>query len=208
MSEVKVDPTTFTKHDDEKPRMTLLPPIALFEVAKVLTKGARKYSPGNWINSPVWSRYLDAAQRHLSSFIDGENNDPEWGLSHLAHAICCLMFVLVFQLLGLSKDDRNDMTPYKLPVPPKPPLPPGVNPPAPHPPAPPLPANLDPANSGSGLRAPVVSVVAAPTMPMGHGFSAVLRDPPIVAGHPMPSTPEPSAPADPTGQSRTPASPK
>jgi len=83
-----------TKHDQGKPPMGLLPGLALVEVAKVLEFGAKKYSPNNWRTVKPGSRYLDAALRHLHAHADGEDNDPESGLSHLAHAACCVLFML------------------------------------------------------------------------------------------------------------------
>ncbi len=54
----------------------------------------------------VWSRPLAACLRHVFSYIGGEDKDPETGLSHLAHASCCLMFLLEFETTRLDLDDR------------------------------------------------------------------------------------------------------
>lgn len=82
------------KFDADKPMMDLIPPFMEEEVAKVLTFGAQKYSPGNWRNvEPLRSRYLAAAQRHINALKKGEATDPESGLHHAAHAVCCLMFL-------------------------------------------------------------------------------------------------------------------
>lgn len=97
---------TGVKHDDGKPDMALLSGPALLEVAKVMTYGKKKYSAHNWRGGFIWSRPLSACLRHVWSFINGEDNDPETGLSHLAHAMCCLMFVLEFVLTGAGQDDR------------------------------------------------------------------------------------------------------
>lgn len=83
------------KHDQGKARCDLLPPHAVLEVAKVLTFGAVKYAPNNWRKVPdALDRYLAAALRHQLAYMTGELNDPESGLPHLAHAACCLMFIL------------------------------------------------------------------------------------------------------------------
>ena len=42
-------------------------------------------------------RYYDAAMRHLYAWFNGEPKDIETGESHLAHAICCLLFLLWFE---------------------------------------------------------------------------------------------------------------
>jgi hypothetical protein len=83
------------KYDSEKPDYSLLPPNALEETVKVLTFGAKKYSPGNWkkLNSAS-ARYFAAAQRHMWALQRNEENDPESGYHHAAHAACCLLFIL------------------------------------------------------------------------------------------------------------------
>lgn len=84
-----------TKADDCKVMMGAMPPHAELAVARVLTFGAKKYSRGNWAhleNSD--ERYMDAALRHINAYRRGEQTDSETGENHLAHAICCLMFIL------------------------------------------------------------------------------------------------------------------
>jgi hypothetical protein len=39
----------------------------------------------------------------------GEDYDPEWGLSHLAHAGFCIMALLASHLRSIGKDDRNKL---------------------------------------------------------------------------------------------------
>lgn len=96
------------KYDGEKPRMYLLPPKALTEVAKVLTFGANKYDEHNWKKlDNLQNRYTGAALRHIFAHMDGEELDPETGLDHLAHALCCLLFKLEAKLQdGKSKEER------------------------------------------------------------------------------------------------------
>lgn len=83
------------KYDSGKPEFSLLPPWALESVAKVLTFGAEKYEIDNWKHvSNGEYRYRNAALRHINDYIKGEKTDLESGCNHLAHAICCLMFIL------------------------------------------------------------------------------------------------------------------
>ena len=82
------------KFDGEKPRMDLLDRYALEQLASVLTFGAQKYAAHNWRKGLNYSRLVAAAMRHIQAFNDGEDNDPESGLSHVAHAMCCMMFLL------------------------------------------------------------------------------------------------------------------
>tara|TARA_B110000858_G_scaffold190801_1_gene239247 strand:+ start:260 stop:691 length:432 start_codon:yes stop_codon:yes gene_type:complete len=96
------------KFDSEKPKMYLLPPKATVEVAKVLTFGAAKYDEDNWRKlEDAQKRYSGGALRHIFSHLDGELDDPETNCSHLAHAICCLMFKLELELEnGKSEEER------------------------------------------------------------------------------------------------------
>lgn len=83
------------KFDGGKLQYGLLPVLALEQVVKVLTYGAEKYEPDNWKRVPdSHRRYFDAAQRHIWAYKAGEMVDPESGVNHLAHAVCCLMFML------------------------------------------------------------------------------------------------------------------
>ena len=95
------------KYDEEKPRMHLLPPKSTFEVAKVLTFGANKYDEQNWRKlDNLQSRYTSGALRHIFAHMDGETLDVESGLSHLAHAICCLLFKLEIELEEMTKEEE------------------------------------------------------------------------------------------------------
>ena len=82
------------KYDEGKTRVDLLPVGALQAVAQVLTFGANKYGSNNWQNVRPLSRYYGAAIRHLYARARGEKTDPESGLPHLAHAACCVLFLL------------------------------------------------------------------------------------------------------------------
>ena len=95
------------KYDSEKPKLHLLPPKAITEVGKVLTFGAAKYDPENWKKVPdLQNRYTSAALRHIFAHMDGEELDPETNLSHLAHAMCCLLFKLEIELEERAKKER------------------------------------------------------------------------------------------------------
>lgn len=89
------EPGKGQKHDSEKPRYDLLPPIAIDEMAKVMTFGAKKYEPDNWrhVDNAV-ERYRAALLRHSFAMLRGEKLDPETGLPHAAHAMCCAAFLV------------------------------------------------------------------------------------------------------------------
>lgn len=91
---IKLSDVEGQKFDDGKLEYGLLPPLALKATVDVLTFGAQKYERDNWkFVDDSKRRYFDALQRHLWAWKEGETNDPESGRHHLAHAMCCLMFL-------------------------------------------------------------------------------------------------------------------
>ena len=83
------------KHDSDKPRFSLLPLKQVWDIVAVLEFGAKKYTPCGWQKVPdAENRYFDAAMRHLCAWRSGEKRDPETNLPHLAHAACCLLFLM------------------------------------------------------------------------------------------------------------------
>ena len=94
------------KFDQDKLPLHLLSTEAMNQTAAVLQFGADKYAAHNWRKGFVWSRPLAAAMRHITAFNAGEDKDPESGLSHLAHAACCIMFLLEFEKTHKELDDR------------------------------------------------------------------------------------------------------
>lgn len=89
-----------------KTRFDLVPFSAVGEIADVLEFGAQKYSANNWCRGTEWSRYYAALCRHVFAWWQGEDLDPETGLSHLAHAGCCLLFLMEYQRNAWGTDDR------------------------------------------------------------------------------------------------------
>lgn len=101
------------KFDDQKLPVNLLSTEALLQTAAVLKFGADKYHAHNWRDGFAWSRPLAAAMRHIMAYNDGEDKDPESGLSHLAHAACCIMFLLEFEKTHPELDDRYKVDVHK-----------------------------------------------------------------------------------------------
>lgn len=87
---------TGRKDDQGKIDWNLLPVTQAEEVIKVLMFGAQKYGRHNWQGvKHGYSRYRSAAIRHvLATQPFSAGNDEETGLSHEAHAICCLLFMM------------------------------------------------------------------------------------------------------------------
>lgn len=98
--------TEAIKFDGGKPPIALISRLALEEEARVMAYGEKKYGTHNWRAGMDYSRLLDASLRHILAYADGEDKDPETGLSHLAHARCCLAFLSEYEQRGVGNDNR------------------------------------------------------------------------------------------------------
>lgn len=88
-----------------------------------LLDGMLKYGRSNFRGIGVRaSIYVDACQRHLNAWFEGEDNDPDSGVPHMAHALACLAILVDAQAAGKLNDDRmveggyrklvSDLTPH------------------------------------------------------------------------------------------------
>ena len=89
-----------------KTRFDLVPWDSVSDIADVLQSGAGKYGAHNWCRGAHWSRYFSALCRHVFAWWRGEDRDRETGKSHLAHAGCCLLFLMEYQRNSWGTDDR------------------------------------------------------------------------------------------------------
>lgn len=94
------------KLDENKLPWHLLPSDAAEEIVKVLEYGASKYSDRNWEGGMAWHRPFSALMRHMWAWWRREEADTETGLSHLAHAGCCILFLIAYEKRVIGKDDR------------------------------------------------------------------------------------------------------
>jgi uncharacterized HAD superfamily protein len=97
---------TGLRFNDGKTRYDLLPPFAVDQLAKVMTKGAEKYADRNWEKGMKWSTVLASLKRHIAAFERGEDIDPETGLLHIAHAMCNAAFLAEYYKIYPEGDDR------------------------------------------------------------------------------------------------------
>jgi hypothetical protein len=98
---------TGVKFDQDKPMMHLIDSYAAEQLALVLTFGAKKYAANNWRKGLAITRLVGAALRHLFALLGGQTNDPETGLNHAAHAMCCCMFIVWTMKHRPDMDDRH-----------------------------------------------------------------------------------------------------
>jgi len=91
-----------------KTPLGLIPPHAMEQTAWVHKLGADKYGPWNWRETGVCaSTYVNAILRHLNAWRDGEDLDPESGISHLAHIACSANILMDAGYCNRLQDDRN-----------------------------------------------------------------------------------------------------
>ena len=96
----------------KKTPLRLVPPALIIEVAAAMKNGADKYGPYNWREKGVrLSVYLDAIERHLLAFRDGEDRASDSGVKHLAHAAACFAIIFDATALGMLVDDRPEPGP-------------------------------------------------------------------------------------------------
>lgn len=63
------------RYNDDKIRYDLFEPYALEQVARIFTKGAKKYAPFNWLKGMEWSKMIASMKRHIAAFEKGEDRD-------------------------------------------------------------------------------------------------------------------------------------
>jgi hypothetical protein len=90
-----------------KPPLSTISCPVLFEIGTAMLEGACKYRRHNYRIAGVrTSVYYDAAMRHLMRFWEGENLDPDSGVSHITKAIASLIVLRDSQMIGNVVDDR------------------------------------------------------------------------------------------------------
>lgn len=90
----------------------VIPSTVQAELGLALLEGALKYGSYNWRAVGVrGSTYIDALSRHLSAWWNGEDIDPESGISHITKAIACLTVMRDSQIYGNFNDDRPPRMP-------------------------------------------------------------------------------------------------
>lgn len=94
------------KFDQNKPDLSMVSWELMKSVGEVRQFGAKKYDRDNWKKGFKVTRSLAASLRHIFLFLSGETNDPESGLSHLAHAVCGLEHAIYDMINHPENDDR------------------------------------------------------------------------------------------------------
>lgn len=86
---------------------SVIPRGVVQELGLAMLEGARKYGRHNYRNAGVRaSVYFDAANRHLDAWWEGEDIDPDSGLSHIIKCIASLTVLRDSMMHANWTDDR------------------------------------------------------------------------------------------------------
>lgn len=105
-SEANASKNGSLRYNKGKPAMHLVPPSAVVAIAEVLEYGASKYSERNWEKGAEYSVPYASLMRHLMSFWDGEDTDPESGLPHTYHVLMNAAMLVHYEQNNPDLDDR------------------------------------------------------------------------------------------------------
>jgi len=88
------------------PMSTVSAPV-LMEMGLAMLEGDRKYGRHNYrVIGVRASVYYDAAMRHLMAWWEGEDIDPDSGISHVTKALSCLSVLRDAMINERFADDR------------------------------------------------------------------------------------------------------
>lgn len=90
-----------------KLQLQLVPPAAKREMTLALEFGTVKYGAWNWRAAGVnLMTYIGAMQRHLDAIQEGEDTDPDSGVSHIGHILAGAAMVADAKAGAMLNDDR------------------------------------------------------------------------------------------------------
>ena len=96
----------------KKAYTSVIPWGVIYELGLAMLEGALKYGRHNYRKVGIRaSTYFDAADRHMKSWWEGEDIDPDSGISHVTKAIASLTVLRDGMMTGLWEDDRPPALP-------------------------------------------------------------------------------------------------
>ena len=93
------------RFNDGKVEWSLVDFKSLEPMVRVLEFGAQKYAKHNWKQGMDVTKMMESLLRHSFSFLSGETEDQESGISHIGHIMCNAMFI---QWMLENKPERDD----------------------------------------------------------------------------------------------------
>jgi len=96
------------RYNQGKRKWALVDFKSLEPMVEVLEYGEEKYASWNWMKGQEVTSICESLLRHTFAFMDGEDNDPESGLSHLGHMMSNLMFISYMLREKPEWDNRHE----------------------------------------------------------------------------------------------------
>lgn len=117
-AEQVINPKELAAAQDDKAPLDYLEHAADVQISRALAggaftptgklSGAAKYGRRNFRYSPIKANvYIGAIKRHIGALANGEDIDPDSGLSHWAHIGADIHVVLSAMDAGTYEDDRD-----------------------------------------------------------------------------------------------------
>jgi hypothetical protein len=98
-----------------KPKLSDVPPVALFALGAAMSDGASKYGRYNWRDTGTTaSVFYDAMQRHLADWYNGEDYAHDSKIHHLGHIMASCAILLDAELHKNYNDDRDKRNPESI----------------------------------------------------------------------------------------------
>jgi hypothetical protein len=90
-----------------KPTMHCVPRVALWALGAAMEDGAKKYGKFNWRESSVDTDiFINALERHISAYSEGETYATDSEVHHLAHVMAGCAILLDAEFNGILDDKR------------------------------------------------------------------------------------------------------
>lgn len=90
-----------------KGRFELIPPAAIFAIARVFEEGAKKYEARNFEKGIPLSRYIDSALRHIYKHLEGYRDEPN--MAQAAWNIIAYIHTATMIERGILPEELNDL---------------------------------------------------------------------------------------------------
>lgn len=94
------------RFNEGKPDFSMIPLCTMEDEIRVWMYGAKKYAKNNWMKGMDWDVPFACMMRHMAAWQRGEENDPETGLPHIAHAMCNLRMLTLYSKTFKEGDHR------------------------------------------------------------------------------------------------------
>ena len=94
------------RYDTGKVKFELLPPEAIWALARHYEVGSRKYAERNWEKGMKWGKPFACLMRHAWKWMRGEEFDEETGSHHMICVMWNAAAIFTYYVRNIGEDDR------------------------------------------------------------------------------------------------------